>query len=208
MIRPFRIASHFFTCIVLLFGLSYLTGCSAAKNYYTASTFGLDNAVNAVIEIPAGTNKKYEYDSDTHKFMIDKQGEIERVIDFLPYPANYGFIPSTLSKTEAGGDGDALDILVISESIKRGTLIETIPIAVLKLIDDGEEDYKIIAVPANEELKIIAATTYKQLSLNYPGLIRILEIWFLNYNKIDPATIDGWGDEKEALYEIQRLSKN
>jgi len=68
----------------------------------------------AVIEIPSGTNRKIEYNPNTERFEIDVKNGKERVIDFLPYPGNYGFIPSTMMDENRGGDGDALDILVIA----------------------------------------------------------------------------------------------
>jgi inorganic pyrophosphatase len=208
MFRPIHNISLLvgYCSVLVLFFL--LQGCGAAEKYYQLPVFASDTTVNAVIEIPAGTNKKYEYNATRRKFEIDKKDSIERVIDFLPYPANYGFIPSTLSDPGTGGDGDALDVLVISEAVKTGTVIESHPVAVLKLTDKGEEDYKIIAVPADTEFRIISAMNFNELSLNYPGLIRILEAWFLNYNKTDPARIEGWGDERKAMAEIKKHLKN
>ena len=76
-----------------------------------------------VVEIPAGTNHKIEYDPSTDSFENDKKDGKDRVISFLPYPGNYGFIPSTLMNKDRGGDGDALDILVIGESEPTGTVL-------------------------------------------------------------------------------------
>src|SRR5690606_18639853 len=101
----------------------------------------------AVIEIPSGTNKKYEYNVTTKTFEIDQKNGRDRIINFLSYPGNYGFIPSTLSDKTKGGDGDALDVLLLSEAHQIGDVVEIIPITMLKLLDQGEEDYKIIAVP-------------------------------------------------------------
>ncbi len=165
------------------------------------------NTCNAVIEIPAGTNKKYEYSPSQKKFVVDLDEGTERIIDFLPYPGNYGFIPSTLSKTASGGDGDALDVLVLMESVPMGSVVEVSPIAILKLIDDGETDYKIVAVPTTKKLQIIQATTYDDLATDYPKLLEIISLWFLNYNPNDISTIEGWGNEKEAFAEIQRHLK-
>ncbi len=180
-----------------------LSGCGSVKDYYTLPSMATETTVNAVVEIPAGTNKKYEYDETVNDFLVDKKNNKERIIDFLPYPANYGFIPSTLSNITMGGDGDALDILVISESLKTGSIIETIPIAILKLIDNSEMDYKIIAIPKDPNQRVIIATTYESLISNYSALIRIIELWFLNYNKTDISSIQGWGDEIDALNEIK-----
>ena len=128
-----------------------LQSCGSSKDYYTLPAQVSEESFNAIIEIPAGTNKKYEYDPNQKKFIVDIENGKERIIDFLPYPANYGFIPSTLSKSDTGGDGDALDVLVMSETLATGTVLEILPIAILKLIDDGETDYKVIAVPKEKK---------------------------------------------------------
>jgi len=189
-------------CIYIIF-LASIFACNKKIDYYHIPSLSAANNFNAVIEIPAGTNKKFEYNKDTQSFEIDKKGGKDRVVQFLPYPGNYGYIPSTFSDPEKGGDGDALDVLVLSESAATGSILEIMPIAVLKLIDDGELDYKIIAVPFNENNRIINANTYKEFVQKFPEVKTIIELWFLNYNKDDEAKIDGWGDEKEAKKEIK-----
>ena len=70
----------------------------------------------------------------------------DRVVNFLPYPGNYGFIPSTMMSESAGGDGDALGYFSdFAESMTTGTVLEVIPIAALMMVDGGEIDTKIIA---------------------------------------------------------------
>lgn len=181
--------------------------CEEKIDYYNAPTFSENNNLQVVIEIPAGTNKKFEYNKDNKSFDVDKENGKDRVIDFLPYLGNYGFIPSTYSDPKEGGDGDALDVLVISESLTTGTIIEIIPIAMLQLIDAGEIDYKIIAVPITKKNRIINSDNYNDFNLNYPEIKTIIEMWFLNYNKSDKAEIEGWGNEQEAIREIQKQAK-
>jgi len=199
-----RIKNIQFIFLGFILGLS---SCTSKIDYYTSPSFSENGAVNAVIEIPAGTNTKYEYDPVSKEFVIDQENGKDRIIDFLPYPANYGFVPSTLSDKKTGGDGDALDILVLSESREPGTIVEVIPIAILKLIDKGEQDYKIIAVPFDKNQRIVKVSTYAELQRNYKAVIEIIELWYLNYNKKDKASIQGWGDEKEALSEIKSAAK-
>jgi inorganic pyrophosphatase len=187
---------------MFFFYLVLILSCNSHVEYYTLPTFSSNNTLNSVIEIPAGTNKKYEYNKTTNRFEIDQKNGKDRVVDFLPYIGNYGYIPSTYSDPKKGGDGDALDVLVLSESMPTGSISEILPIAMLKLIDDGELDYKIIAIPFNESDQIIKATTYKELDESYPQIKQIIELWFLNYNKDDEARIDGWVNEKEAIKEI------
>lgn len=188
----------------LLFIILWLFSCNKKVDYYKKPLLSKSGSYNAVIEIPAGTNKKYEFNKKTKAFEIDKKNGKDRIIQFLPYVGNYGFIPSTYSDPKKGGDGDALDVLIISESVNTGTIMEIVPIAMLKLIDDGEVDYKIIGVPFDKQQQIIEVNTYKSFSENFPEIKQIIELWFLNYNKDDVAKIQGWEDEKMAVLEINK----
>lgn len=181
--------------------------CEKKIDYYHLPIYSSNNILNVVIEIPAGSNKKYEYNPTSKQFEIDQKNGKDRVVQYLPYLGNYGYFPSTFSDPKKGGDGDALDVLVLSESVTTGTVIEITPIAVLKLIDDGELDYKIIAVPFDASKQIIKATTYTNFSKTYPEVKQMIELWFLNYNKDDTSEIEGWGDEKEAIQEIIKNKK-
>lgn len=93
---------------------------------------------DALIEIPKGCKAKYELDKETGLLKLDRVLYTSTV-----YPANYGFIPRTLAD-----DGDPLDVLVLSsEAIYPMTLVNCYPIGVVKMIDDGVLDEKIIAIP-------------------------------------------------------------
>ena len=190
--------------LLFIFLIILLFSCKNKADFYSVSLLSNNGNYNAVIEIPAGTNKKYEYNKKTKNFEIDKKNGKDRIIQFLPYIGNYGFIPSTFSDPIIGGDGDALDVLVISENIATGTIIEIIPIAVLKLIDDGEIDYKIIAIPFDTNKQIIKTNTFEEFSIFFPEIKQIIELWFLNYNKDDVAKIEGWEDEQRAVLEINK----
>ena len=92
----------------------------------------------AVIEIPKGSKCKYELDKYTGLLKLDRI-----LYTSTHYPANYGFIPRTYAD-----DGDPLDVLVLcSESIYPMTLMHVYPIGVMRMIDDGKMDDKIIAIP-------------------------------------------------------------
>ena len=170
-------------------------------------TFSTNNTVNVVVEIPAGTNAKVEYNKELKKLKVDQQDGKDRIIEYLPYPGNYGFIPSTYSDPSKGGDGDPLDALVISSSLLSGSVVETIPIAILKLTDNCEQDYKVICIPSGKKLQTVAASTFTEFTEKYPDALKIIELWFSNYDTTDTVTIEGWGDEKEALAEINKTLK-
>ena len=163
-----------------------------------------EQGVNAVIEIPAGSNHKIEFNPSTGKFEVDQENEKDRIVDFLPYPANYGFIPSTLMDEERGGDGDALDILVIAERVETGTALQVTPIATLLLQDQQETDTKIIAVPVDSSLAVIRARDYQSFMIEYSAAKQIIQDWFLNYKGLGKVRLLGWRNEAYAREEIKK----
>ena len=93
------------------------------------------------IEIPKGCKAKYELDKESGLLRLDRVLYTSTV-----YPANYGFIPRTLAD-----DGDPLDVLVLcGESMYPATLVTCYPIGVIKMIDSGALDEKIIAIPVGD----------------------------------------------------------
>lgn len=95
----------------------------------------------AVIEIPKNSKIKYELNKETGML------EMDRILyTSTHYPANYGFIPRTYAD-----DGDPLDVLVIcSQTLQPMTLVHCYPIGVIRMIDSGKHDDKIIAIPCND----------------------------------------------------------
>ena len=100
-----------------------------------------NGTVNTVVEIPKGSTLKVEWDRKNAAFVLDR---VEPAI--FAKPVNYGFIPQTLDE-----DGDELDTLVVTdEPIPTGVWLEAKIIGVLNFEDDGEMDYKIVVVPADD----------------------------------------------------------
>tara|TARA_B110000459_G_C16562295_1_gene472193 strand:+ start:738 stop:1349 length:612 start_codon:yes stop_codon:yes gene_type:complete len=196
--------SKFFLNYILISITLLLALSLNASNYMELKTFSKNSFLQMVVEIPAGTNKKIEYDKNINEFFIDKINGVDRVINFLPYLGNYGFIPSTKMDKERGGDGDALDILLISESINTGTILDVIPIGLLVLQDSNQIDTKIIAVPVNKSLKIINAENYSDLNEDYLILKNIIKLWFTNYKGDGVVKFIKWGDEIDAKVEINK----
>lgn len=181
-----------------------ITGCREDEaQLYTLPAFS-DSGVHAVIEIPAGTNHKIEYDPAAGRFVNDTLRGKKRVVNFLPYPGNYGFIPSTLMDKARGGDGDALDILVLSESVPTGTVLSVKPIAALLLSDQGELDTKIIAVPLDSALRIMPIEEFSQFITEYSAVQQIIQEWFLSYKGFGQTRLLGWKNSRFARREIEK----
>src|SRR4029079_17958313 len=102
---------------------------------------GAPNIVRAIVEISRGSKAKYELDKVTGMLRLDRV-----LYSSVYYPANYGFIPRTL-----GDDHDPLDILVISQvEIQPLCIVRAQVIGVMRMIDSGEGDDKILAVAADD----------------------------------------------------------
>lgn len=100
------------------------------------------NTINAIIEIPKGSYNKYEIDKETGLIALDRAN-----YSSAPYPFDYGFAPQTLWE-----DGDALDIIVLTTfPLNPGILVSVRPVAVFDMIDDGDSDMKVLAVPAGDK---------------------------------------------------------
>ena len=95
----------------------------------------------SVIEIPKGSKNKYELDKPSGLLRLDRI-----LYTSTHYPANYGFIPRTLSE-----DNDPLDVLVLcQESLEPMSILECYPIGMITMIDENEADEKIVAIPVND----------------------------------------------------------
>ncbi|MCB9163277.1 MAG: inorganic diphosphatase [Flavobacteriales bacterium] len=157
--------------------------------------------LNAVIEIPAGTVEKRQYDEATNSFPVDMRNGVPRRITFLPYPANYGFIPGTRMLKEEGGDGDAVDVFVLCGTLPSGTVLEVEAIGIIELLDAGERDDKLIALPVDPALRTVEAEDIHEL----PAAAReILVTWLLNYDPVDGAELIGVKGKAEAMAAVEQ----
>ena len=142
--------------------------------------------VNCIIEIPKGTNTKYEYDDNLNIFKLDRC-----LVSSLQYPINYGFIPRTIAL-----DGDPLDVLVFNhDPIDRGVLVSCRVLGVLGFIDGGKVDNKLIAVPDWSPKE-----KYKALGDIEPEHLKIFRQFFKIY-KIDrnsETEVGQWAGKTKA----------
>jgi len=154
---------------------------------------GVPEEVTVFIEIVPRDTVKYEVDKETGYLKIDRPQQYSNVV-----PANYGFIPQTycseriasLARAKSDieirdGDGDPLDILVLSEHhIPRGDIIlKARPIGGFCLVDDNEADDKVIAVLKGDKV----FEQYKEISELPKGILERFEHYFLTYKSLPDA---------------------
>jgi len=152
------------------------------------------DVVNAVIEIPLGSNIKYEFDEESEMLKVDRV-----LFTSMVYPLNYGFVPGTW-----GEDEDPIDIMVLSNMpFIPGSYIKVRPIGVAHMEDEHGKDEKIISVPIDK------------VDPNYTGLKDIGDLndavknkiihFFSHYKELEQGKwvkITGFGDASEAKKKI------
>jgi inorganic pyrophosphatase len=139
--------------------------------------------VNLVVEIPAGSRNKYEYNANAGVMALD------RVLhSSVRYPFDYGFIPNTLAE-----DGAPLDAMVIMEEPTfAGCLIQARPIGILDMIDSGAHDGKLLCVPCADTAKK-GLQSIHQIA---PNQLEEVAEFFRTYKSLEGrvTTITGWLD--------------
>jgi inorganic pyrophosphatase len=152
--------------------------------------------INVVIEIPlGGAPIKYEVDKDSGAMFVDRF-----LHTAMFYPANYGFVPHTLSD-----DGDPVDVMVVSQiGVTVGAVMRSRPIGVLLMEDESGKDEKVLAVPHS---KLHPFYDEVQSYTDLPTiLLQQIEHFFAHYKDLEPGKwvkVTGWGDAAHAARVIQ-----
>ncbi|AGS06862.1 inorganic diphosphatase [Candidatus Profftella armatura] len=155
----------------------------------------LPNNFNVIIEISANSDPvKYEIDKNTGMILVDRF-----LSTSMCYPCNYGYIPKTLVE-----DGDPIDVLVLTPfPLIPGCIISCRAIGLLKMIDTGSVDIKILSVPINEVCPIYSnIKSFKDI----PNLIlEQIKHFFEHYKDLEKnkfIKIEKWEDSKIAKEKI------
>lgn len=154
---------------------------------------GTQDEINTIIEINKGSKNKYEIDKRTGLIALDRVYHTSQ-----DCPFDYGFVPQTYYD-----DGDALDVIVLATyPLNPGILVRVRPVALLNMIDSGDNDDKIIAVPVDDprwdnvqNLKDINVHTLKEI-----------EHFFSTYKKIQAkeVIVNGFQDKATAQAVFQK----
>lgn len=156
--------------------------------------------INAVIEIPYGSNVKYEIDKTSGAVVVDRV-----LYSAVFYPANYGFVPNTLAD-----DGDPADILVINEyPLQAGSVIPCRLIGVLVMEDEAGMDEKLLAVPVS---KIDPRFDNIESIDDLPkATLNRIKNFFETYKLLEPnkwVKVKGFKDLKTATEILDKAIKN
>jgi inorganic pyrophosphatase len=140
-----------------------------------------------IIEIPAGSKNKYEFDKELNAFTLDRV-----LSSSVQYPLDYGFIPNTL-----GDDGDPLDGMVImDEPTFPGCIIAARPIGMLEMVDGGDRDEKILCVP-DKDPRYAHVKSLKDIA---PHRLEEVAEFFRTYKNLEKKVTEilGWKDADQV----------
>ena len=159
---------------------------------------GTKEKMHVIIEIPRGSNNKYEIDKESGLIKLDRANYTSAA-----YPVEYGFVPQTLWE-----DGDAIDVLVLATyPIPPGILVEARPVALMDMVDTGEPDAKIIAVPVEDkrwdhvqDLEDINKHTLKEIQ-------HFFETYKALKGKPAPVVIHGFKPKADAYAAFERAQE-
>lgn len=160
----------------------------------------LPGKINAVIEIPYGSNIKYELDKESGAVFVDRI-----VASAMFYPANYGFIPNTL-----GQDGDPVDVLVLTEyPVAPASVLPCRLIGVLIMEDESGMDEKLLAVPHSKiDPRCDNIKSYSDLP---QATLNRIKNFFETYKMLEPGKwvkVQDFKDQKAAVEILEQAIKN
>jgi inorganic pyrophosphatase len=148
-----------------------------------------NGTVNTVVEIPEGSTLKVEWDREKAAFVLDR---IEP--SAFPKPCNYGFIPQTLDE-----DGDELDTLIVTEQpLPTGVWLEAKILGVMKYVDDGEVDDKIVVRVADDRNDGDWMNSLDDLGKSWIEQVEFHFTHYKDFKKPGTTQVTGWGDAEEA----------
>ncbi|MBI2013421.1 MAG: inorganic diphosphatase [Candidatus Colwellbacteria bacterium] len=154
--------------------------------------------IDVIVEIPKGSRNKYELDKETGRIKLN------RVLhSSVAFPADYGYIENTLSD-----DGDPLDVLIISRfPVFPGCVVEVKPIALFNMVDTGDNDEKIVGVPAKDPY-FKSWTDLKDIP---EALKNEIEEFYRTVKALEPGKhveTKGWEGAKEAEAQVKKAIEN
>jgi len=149
--------------------------------------------INVIIEIPKGSKNKYEIDKETGLIKLDRAMKTSQ-----DYPFDYGFVPRTY-----WDDNDALDVIVLTTySFFPGILVEARPVGIMKMIDGGEGDDKLITVPSSDP----RWENVQDLKDVNPYTLKEIKHFFETYKSIEGKIVEikGFQNKDKAMLAIKK----
>lgn len=165
-----------------------------------------DGNYRMVVEIPSGTNEKWQTDVTTGLQYHDQENGMPRIIRFLAYPFNYGCVPQTVLSRSRGGDGDPVDAIILSPAKPRGSVYTMRVIGAIDFEERGERDTKMIGVIEGEPFSDI--DSIHELLFKYPSAMAIVRDWFEGYKGQGKFLFKQYLEKDEAIQLIEEAHQD
>lgn len=162
-------------------------------DYWHELSPGEPTAINVIVEIPKGSKNKYEIDKDTGLIALDRAAHTAQ-----DFPFDYGFVPQTL-----WDDDDPIDVIILATfPIHPGVLVRVRPVGIMNMIDDGEADDKLVAVPTTDPR---FENTNDIEDVN-PHTLKEMEHFYSTYKKLQDKEVEvtGFDNKKAAIAAFER----
>ncbi len=157
-------------------------------NYWHDIAPGTADSINVIVEINRGSKNKYEVDKETGLIALDRV-----LFSAQDFPFDYGFVPQTLWE-----DNDPVDVIILTTyPLVPGLLVKVRPVALMNMIDSGDSDDKVIAVPVGDP----RWADIKDLADINPHTIKEIEHFFMTYKKLQNKEVNVRGFKGRAAAE-------
>lgn len=165
-------------------------------DYWHDLSPGESEAINVIVEIPKGSKNKYEIDKETGLIALDRAAHTAQ-----DFPFDYGFVPQTL-----WDDDDPIDVIILATfPIHPGVLVRVRPVGIMNMIDDGEADDKLVAVPTTDP----RFDTVEDIADVNPHTLKEMRHFYSTYKKLQDKEVEvtGFDDKEAAIAAFQRGQK-
>ena len=153
-----------------------------------------EEGVFVVVETPAGSVEVIRYDPATQGFAADS-GKVA----FLPFPGNWGFVPSTHIPYSKGQSFAPVETLILGKRLESGALVEVRLVAAVILSEKGRRSLLTLATPVDTALCNMDIRDFPDLAIGYPGVKSGLEQWLRQRKGAHPVEVLDWKDGQFAL---------
>ncbi|WP_400193741.1 inorganic diphosphatase [Hymenobacter sp. B81] len=182
-----------------------LAGCGTPR-YDELPTYSEErHLLQVVVETPAGSNHPQRYSLPERAFVPEQHAGTDRLVQFLPYPVNAGFIPATRRPGSASTSFRPQSALVLAESQPAGTVLEVVPLALLLLDNAGELESVVVTVPARPSQQVLPVGSWDELNRQYPAVRELLRLWYQHHAGPGRVRVMGWRNEQAAAEHIRKV---
>ena len=182
--------------IITIFTL--MMACQEKKSFDDLQTYSREGKPHFIVMNSAGSIEKFQYDNESNGFKVKTKDGVNESVSFMPYPANFGFYPSTHSEGE--DKGELLYGFLIAAELSTQTMVDVKPLGAVSIIKDGKEAQFVISIPDDKSLRIDIEETNEL----HQDIKIILGLWLSNAFGVD--TIVSWHDSNYATQLIKTRS--